>query len=58
MKTISLGMDGMTLAYLMAIAREGAQAKLTEGSEKRIRETRGLVERWVDDEKTIYGITT
>ena len=58
MKTISLGMDGMTLADLMAIAREGARTKLTEGSEKRIRETRGLVERWVDDEKTIYGITT
>jgi len=58
MKAISLGFDGMTLADLTAIARGGAQAKLTEGSEKRIRATRRLVEKWVEDEKTIYGITT
>lgn len=44
MKAISLGFDGMTLADLTAIARGGAQAKLTEGSEKRIRATRRLVE--------------
>jgi len=58
MKAIALGFDGMTLADLTAIARDGAQAKLTEGSEKRIRATRRLVEKWVEDEKTIYGITT
>ena len=58
MQTISLGFDGMTLEDLTAIARDGAQVKLTEGVGKRIRETRRLVERWVDDEKTIYGITT
>jgi histidine ammonia-lyase len=58
MKTIALGFDGMTLADLTAIARDGAQAKLTAGSEKRIRATRRLVEKWVEDEKTIYGITT
>ena len=58
MKTIALGFDGMTLADLTAIARDGAQAKLTVGSEKRIRATRRLVEKWVEDEKTIYGITT
>jgi histidine ammonia-lyase len=58
MKTISLGFDGMTLADLVAIARDGAQVKLTKDSEKRIGETRRLVEKWVDDERTIYGITT
>jgi len=58
MQSISLGFDGMTLEDLTAIARNGAQVKLTVGAEKRIRETRRLVERWVDDEKTIYGITT
>jgi histidine ammonia-lyase len=58
MQTISLGFAGMTLEDLTAIARDGAQVKLTEGAGNRIRETRGLVERWVDDEKTIYGITT
>ena len=58
MKAITLGFDGMPLAELAAIARGGAQVKLTAGAEKRIRATRGLVEKWVEDEKTIYGITT
>ncbi len=58
MKAISLGYDGMTLADLMAIAKGGAQVKLSRAAEKRIRETRRLVEKWVEDEKTIYGITT
>jgi histidine ammonia-lyase len=58
MKAITLGFDGMTLADLMAIARGGAQVKLSPGSQKRIRATRRLVEKWVEDEKTIYGITT
>jgi histidine ammonia-lyase len=58
MTVISLGMDGMTLGDLIAIAREGAQVKLTDGAEKRLRQTRQLVEQWVGEEKTIYGITT
>jgi len=58
MKAISLGFDGMTLDNLVAIARKGVQVKLTEGSEQRLRATRQLVENWVEDERTIYGITT
>jgi len=58
MKAISLGFDGMTLDQLVAIARDGVHVKLTDGSEKRLRQTRQLVEKWVEDEKTIYGITT
>ena len=58
MKTIALGFDGMTLAELVAIAREGVQVELTKDAEKRISKTRALVEQWVEDEKTIYGITT
>lgn len=58
MQPISIGFDGMTLEDLTAIARDGAQTKLGAGTEKRIRETRELVDKWVEDEKTIYGITT
>ena len=58
MQPISIGFDGMTLEDLRAIARDGVQVKLSRGTEKRIRETRKLVDKWVDDEKTIYGITT
>jgi histidine ammonia-lyase len=58
MKAIPLGFDGMTLDQLVAIARDGAHAKLSEGSQERIRLTRQMVDNWVEDEKTIYGITT
>ncbi len=58
MEAIALGMDGMTLEDLIAIARGGAQVKLSEGAESRIRATRRLVAKWVEDEKTIYGVTT
>ena len=58
MKTISLGVEGMTLENLIAIARGGAKVKLTADAEKQIQKSRHLIERWVQDEKTIYGITT
>jgi histidine ammonia-lyase len=58
MKTISLGIDGMTLEDLVAIARERAKVKVTPESEKKIRQTRKLIEQWVWQGKTIYGITT
>ena len=58
MKAISLDFDGMTLDSLVKIARQGVHVKLTEGSEQRLRKSRQLVEKWVEDERTIYGITT
>ncbi len=58
MKEIHLGMDGMTLEDLIAITREGANVELTKESEKRIIDTRKLVEKWVQEERIIYGITT
>ncbi|QTA88765.1 histidine ammonia-lyase [Desulfonema magnum] len=58
MKEVILDMDGMTLEELAAIARENAQIRLSEASEKRITDTRRLVEKWIQEEKTIYGITT
>jgi len=58
MKTISLGVEGMTLENLIAIARRGAKVQLTADAEKQIQKSRRLIERWVQDEKRIYGITT
>jgi len=58
MKTIFLGIDGMTLADLVAAARYGAKIKLAPESEKKIRQTRKLVDQWVAEGKTIYGVTT
>jgi histidine ammonia-lyase len=58
MKSVFLGFEGMLLEHLLKIARGRVHAKLTKGSEKRIRQTRGLVDRWVQEEKRIYGVTT
>jgi histidine ammonia-lyase len=58
MKAISLGYDGMTLDQLVAIARQGINVKLSDGSRERLRRTRQLVDNWVENERTIYGITT
>ena len=58
MKEILLGVDGMTLEDLVSIAREGGKVRLTKESEKRIANTRNLVEKWIQEEKTIYGVTT
>ena len=58
MKTIFLGKDSMTLADLVATARYRAKVKLAPESEKKIRQTRKLVDQWVAEGKTIYGVTT
>ena len=58
MEKIFLGVDGMTMEDLLAIARHEAKVRLTEESEKRILSTRKLIEHWVQEEKIIYGVTT
>lgn len=58
MKEICLGVDGVTVEDLVAIARHDAPVGLTEESQKRISDARKLVERWVREGKIIYGITT
>ncbi len=58
MEEIYLGVDGMTMEDLVAIARYEAEVRLTEESEKRILSTRKLIEHWVQEEKVIYGVTT
>lgn len=55
---IKIGYDGLTLAELIAIAREDRPVALTEGAEARIRKARRLVKDWIAEGKTIYGITT
>ena len=58
MKTIALGMEGMTLDDLARIARQGVGIVLTPGAEERIGRAWQLVTRWVDEERTVYGVTT
>jgi len=58
MDEISLGFDGMTLEDLVSISRDGARVLLTEDTKGRIVKARELIERWVREGETIYGITT
>jgi histidine ammonia-lyase len=58
MKNVFLDMDGMTIADLTAVAREGAVLRLSPAAESRIAEGRALVEQWVMEERRIYGVTT
>jgi histidine ammonia-lyase len=58
MNTVLLGMEGMTLEDLIAVARCGAQVELSPEAEQRIVESRRLVDQWVQAERTIYGVTT
>jgi histidine ammonia-lyase len=58
MNDIHLGIDGMTLANLAAIARQGAGVRLTPAAENRIVSARELIDRWVREEKSVYGVTT
>jgi len=58
MESIALGMDGMTLEDLVRIARQGAAVTLTNGAAERIQRAWALIQRWVDEERTVYGVTT
>lgn len=58
MQEIVVGFDGMTLEDLVAIARRGAKIRLSEESEERLRKSRDLVERWLQEGRVIYGVTT
>jgi len=58
MEAIPLGLDGMTLQDLVAIARCGANVTLTKNSDDRIVQTRRLIDDWLRDGKIIYGVTT
>jgi len=51
-------MDGMSLEDLVAIAREGSTVRLAKESEGRIINARKMIEKWVKEERVIYGVTT
>lgn len=58
MNKIFIGIDGMTLQDLIDIARNDYQVGLTKEAETSIKSARRLIDKWVNEEKTIYGVTT
>jgi len=58
MQAVFLDMEGMTIEALVAVARQGAEARLSTAAAARIAAGRALVDRWVREERRIYGVTT
>ncbi len=58
MKEIIFGKHRTTITDIVNIARNNARVRLSENAKKRITQTRKLIERWVKEGKTIYGVTT
>jgi histidine ammonia-lyase len=58
MQSVLLDVDGLTIEALTAVARQGATACLSPAAAQRISEGRALVDRWVAEERRIYGVTT
>ena len=58
MQAVFLDMEGMTIEALVAVARQGAEARLSTEAQARIAAGRALVDRWVREERRIYGVTT
>jgi histidine ammonia-lyase len=58
MKEILLDNEELTLADLVTVARKGGTVRLGPGSEHLVGVARGLIEKWLRQEKRIYGITT
>ncbi|HET9109404.1 MAG TPA: histidine ammonia-lyase [Ktedonobacterales bacterium] len=48
----------LTLAEVVAVAREGAEVALTPGALERVRAARAFVDQLCEEDRTVYGITT
>ena len=56
--TVTIGPDPMTLDEFVAVARYGATVEFSPEYEARVRHSRGLIERFLDENRLIYGVTT
>ena len=56
-KSVVLGGE-ITLPYLVAVARFGAEVSFGNDFKQRVKKSRGLVEQFVKENRRIYGVTT
>lgn len=57
MKQVELG-GHISLEEFVAVARYGAKVEFSEDYCFRVQKNRALVEKWVNEEKVMYGVTT
>ena len=50
--------DWIGIEELVAVARFGAKVEFSQGYTQRVKKSRALVEKWVQEERVMYGITT
>ncbi len=55
---VVLDIDPLRIAQVVSVARGGAEVSLSPAGEARVRRARALVDRWVSENRIIYGITT
>ncbi|MFZ0132392.1 MAG: histidine ammonia-lyase [Desulfobacterales bacterium] len=58
MEPLQIGNEALTLTDLAAVARRGRRIDLSAGAAARIDAARRLIDRWVTEGRTIYGVTT
>lgn len=58
MQAFHLGMDEISINTLVAIARQQQPVALSIDAEEKILASRRLIDKWVEQGKTIYGVTT
>ena len=58
MNTLRIDGNSLTLEMAMSVAEKGVQVELAEEARPRMQASRDLVEKWVRDNKVMYGITT
>ena len=57
MKTLVLG-EPITLEDFVSVARFGRKVEFSPAYTERVARSRALVERWVEEERVMYGVTT
>ncbi|MBB6282312.1 HAL/PAL/TAL family ammonia-lyase [Geobacillus subterraneus] len=58
MKRVTLGDHPMTIEEFIAVVRYGAQVEFSNKYCKQVQESRSLLERWIKQGRTMYGVNT
>lgn len=58
MKTIYINGNDLTLERFIQITRQGIKVELSQEAIDKVKESRSLVDRFVKNDKVVYGITT
>lgn len=57
-KSVTLDDRPISIEEFVAVARFGARVEFSPSYEERVRKSRGLIEKFLDENRVIYGVTT